>query len=66
MNVITLEAKRVLMVEEHQRETKREGCALTICQMWLLYKKSSNSPISYIPAASKFAITMTFPARQAA
>ena len=63
MNEIMLEKKAVLMPAKHLQNTERKRRALTICQMWLLYKKSSKNQILYIPIALKFAITTTFRAR---
>lgn len=68
MNEIMLEKKAALMSEKHQLKTEGEGGALTICQMWLLHKKTLKGQILYIPIALKFAITTTFraPLRQTA
>ena len=63
MNEIMLEKKAALISEKHQQKTEEEGRAPTICQMWLLYKKTTKGQLVYIPIASKFAITTTFRAR---
>jgi len=63
MNEILLEKKAALMSEKHLQKTEGEGSAQTICQMWLLYKKTLKRQILYIPIALKFAITTTFRAR---
>jgi uncharacterized membrane protein len=68
MNEFMLGKKAVLMAEKHQQNTDGKGCASTICQMWLLHKKTLKNQILYIPITSKFAITTTFraPLRQTA
>jgi hypothetical protein len=63
MNEIMLEKKAALISEKHQQKTEEEGRAPTICQMWLLHKKTLKSQILYIPIALKFAITTTLRAR---